>query len=178
MKRIALLGLLSVAVMANENGFYVGGEVGTTHTKASDIISGTATNYTSNRISEALNAGYYLNQNSRAYVGYQHVNADMQKNIPASTNMYSVGYDYLFGTSTLKPFVGAILGYSTYTDGDFKVNGMVYGAQAGVDYKLNNNFSFDAGYRYLSSSAETTYSDNKSTMDSFQTFFVGAYYKF
>jgi len=178
MKRIALLGLLSVAVMANENGFYVGGEVGTTHIKAADTISGTTTSYTGNRISEALNAGYYLNQNSRAYIAYQYVAADKNKDIPQSTNIYSVGYDYLFGTSSLKPFVGAILGYSTYTDGDFKVNGMVYGAQAGVDYKLNNNLSFDAGYRYLGSSAETTYNGDKSTMDNFQTFFVGAHYKF
>jgi opacity protein-like surface antigen len=178
MKKVALLGLLSVAVMANESGYYVGGEVGSTRSKTNDNISGIAYHYTSNRVSEAVNAGYYLNENSRAYVAYQHVNADKNKDIPASTNMYNLGYDYLFGTSSLKPFVGAIIGYSTYSDSGFNVNGMAYGAQAGVDYKINDKVSVDAGYRYLSSSAEATYSGDKSTMDSFQTFFVGASYKF
>lgn len=179
MKKVALLGLLSVAVMANESGLYVGAEVGTTHTKTATAFStGTTSHYTSNRVSEGLNIGTYLNENSRAYIAYQHINADMNKDIPESINIYSAGYDYLFGTSSLKPFVGAIIGYSTYSDSGFNVNGMAYGAQAGVDYKLNSNISVDAGYRYLSSSAEATYSGNKSTMDSFQTFFVGASYKF
>lgn len=178
MKRLALLGLLSVAVMANDSGLYVAAEVGTTHTKASDVVSGTTYDYSSNRISEALQLGYYLNANSRAYVAYQYIGADTDKDIPQNTNIYSVGYDYLFGTSPFKPFVGAILGYSTYKDGYFKVNGITYGAQAGIDYKLNNNLSVDAGYRYLNSDAEATYSGDKSKVDSFQTLFIGANYKF
>jgi opacity protein-like surface antigen len=179
MKKVALLGLLSVAVMANESGLYVGAEVGSTRTKAADIISGTTYNYTRNRISEGLNVGTYLNENSRAYLAYNHVNGGSTP-IPKSSNIYSAGYDYLFGTSALKPFVGAIIGYSTYTDGNFKVKGMAYGAQAGVDYKVNNKLSVDAGYRYLDSNAKSpTDSDgDKSTMDSFQTLFVGANYKF
>lgn len=177
MKKVALLGLLSVAVMANESGLYVGAEVGSARTNATDNISGVAYHYTSNRVSEAVNAGYYLNDNGRAYVAYQHVGGGSSP-IPKSSNIYSVGYDYLLGTSSLKPFVGAIIGYSTYEDGYFKVNGMAYGAQVGVDYKINNNISVDAGYRYLSSSAEATYSGDKSTIDSFQTFFAGANYKF
>lgn len=178
MKKIVLLGLLSVAVMASESGLYVGAEVGSTHTKVSETISGTTSHYTSNRISESLQLGYYLNTYSRAYVAYQYIAADTNKDIPQNTNIYSVGYDYLFGKSSFKPFVGAILGYSTYKDGYFKVNGVAYGAQAGVDYKLNNNLSVDVGYRYLNSNAEATYYGDKATMDSFQTIFISANYKF
>lgn len=179
MKKVALLGLLSVTLLANESGLYVGGEVGSTHTQTTENYSGTISKYNSNRISEGLNIGYYLNDNSRAYVAYQHINADMNKDISEKIKIYSAGYDYLFGTSVFKPFLGAILGYSTYKDGDFKVNGMAYGAQAGVDYKINNNISIDAGYRYLSSSAKgPNSSGQESTMDNFQTFFAGASYKF
>lgn len=179
MRRVALLGLLSVAMMANESGLYIGAEVGSTHTKTTTSFnSGSVEKYKSDRVSEGLNLGYYLNSSSRAYVAYQHVNSDMNKDIPESSNIYSAGYDYLFGTSDLKPFVGAIIGYSTYKDGDFKVNGMAYGAQAGIEYKMSGKLSVDTGYRYLDSSAEATYSGDKSTMDSFQTFFVGANYKF
>lgn len=178
MKKIALLGLLSVAVMANESGLYVGAEVGSTHTKTSTIAASGTTHYNSTRVSEAINIGYYLNDNSRAYVAYQRTGAKENASIPKSTNIYSVGYDYLFGTSALKPFVGAILGYTTYTDGYFKVNGMAYGAQAGVDYKINDKISIDAGYRYLDSNANATYNNAEQPMDSFQTFFVGANYKF
>lgn len=179
MKKVALLGLLSVAVMASESGLYIGAEVGSTHTKAADIISGNEEKASSNRISEGLNIGYYLNDNSRAYLAYQYINADMDKEIPEKTKIYSAGYDYLFGTSAFKPFVGAIIGYSSYKDGTFKVTGMSYGAQVGVDYKINANISVDAGYRYLDSNAKgTNYSGGKSPIYSFQTFFAGANYKF
>lgn len=174
MKKVALLGLLSVAVMANESGLYVGGEVGSTHVKTATG----AAKYNATRVSEGIYLGYYFNENSRAYIAYTQVNADMNHDIPEKTKIYSAGYDYLFGTSALKPFIGGIIGYTTYKDGDFKVNGMAYGVQAGVDYKINTNISVDAGYRYLDSSAKKTYNNAESTMDSFQTFFVGANYKF
>ncbi|MDD3467465.1 MAG: outer membrane beta-barrel protein [Campylobacterales bacterium] len=170
----ALVALFSVFAVANEDGLYVGAEVGATHTKVSDDSA----HYKADRASEALQLGYYINANSRTYVAYQYIGADANKDVPKSTNIYSVGYDYLFGAAPLKPFVGAVLGYSTYKDHDFKINGLAYGAQAGVDYKVNTNISVDVGYRYLKSTAKATYSGFKSTMDSFQTFSVGVNYKF
>lgn len=177
MKKLVLLAsivLFGVTAVANESGLYVGAEVGATHTK----VSTESDHYTANRMSEALQLGYYINENSRAYAAYQYIGADTNKVVPKSTNIYSVGYDYLFGTTSLKPFVGAVLGYSTYKDRDFKINGFAYGAQAGVNYKVSTNVSVDAGYRYLKSTAKATYFGNKNTMDSFQTFFVGVNYKF
>lgn len=179
MRNIVLLGLLSGAVMASESGYYVGAEVGRTHTKAADIISGIEDKASSNRVSEGLNLGIYLNENNRVYLAYQHVNADSNKEIPATTNIYSIGYDYLYGSSTLKPFVGAIIGYSTYKDGTFKVDGMAYGAQVGIDYKIHDNIAVDIGYRYLDSDAKgTNFSGGESPIYSYQTFFIAANYKF
>lgn len=177
MKKLVFLAsmvLFGVTAVANESGLYIGAEVGATHTK----VSTEGEHYTSNRMSEALQLGYYITENSRAYAAYQYVGGAANKAVPKNTNIYSAGYDYLIGTAPLKPFVGAVLGYSTYKDRDFKINGFAYGAQAGADYKVNANISVDVGYRYLKSTAKTTYLGSKDTMDSFQTFFVGANYKF
>lgn len=167
MKKVALLGLLSVAVMANESGLYVGAEVGTTHQK--DIEYGV--NISNRSSSYGINAGYYLNQNNRAYAFYDYI---AKGDYASHTNAYGAGYDYLIGTSSLKPFVGAIIGYSTFTNGNFHMTGMAYGAQAGIDYSVNKQISVDAGYRYLESNAKEGSSEAKN----FESFFASASYKF
>jgi opacity protein-like surface antigen len=167
MKKIALLGLLSVAVMANESGLYVGGEVGKTHQE--DVEYGV--NITNNSTSYEINGGYYINQNSRAYAFYSYIS---KGDYASHTNVYGIGYDYLIGTSPLKPFVGAIVGYSTFTNNSFHMNGMAYGGQVGVDYSVNGKLSVDAGYKYLESNAKEASSEAKN----FSAFFIGAAYKF
>lgn len=155
--------------MANESGLYIGAEVGST--KEKDIESGISIHNTST--SWAVNAGYYLDQNNRAYAAYQYIS---KGDYAARTDVYSAGYDYLFGTSSLKPFVGVVLAYSTFKNGNFNPKGMAYGAQAGIDYALNKQFSVDAGYRYLNSNAKD--SNYNGETKSYQTAFVGANYKF
>jgi opacity protein-like surface antigen len=178
MKRIALLGLLSVAVMANESGFYMGVEVGGTRMDATtDYTPADHAEFKHTNMSWALDAGYYINQNNRAYVYYQNIDKD-DTDFGAKTDIYGVGYDYLFGTSELKPFIGAVVAYSSYEINGFKLHGMAYGAQIGIDYSINNNLSVDAGFRYLDSTAETTQAGDTSKMGSFQTLFFGANYKF
>ena len=172
MKKTILAGLIiSSVAMAGESGLYIGAEVGATRIGASDGVDG---NVKSNSSSFAVNGGYYINQNSRAYIAYQSI---AKGDFASRTNVYSAGYDYLFGTTSFKPFVGAILAYSNYKYGGYEIKGMGYGAQIGVDYTLNNNFSVDAGYRYLASNADDSRYYN-ADMDSFQTYFIGANYKF
>lgn len=167
MKKVALLGLLSVAVMASESGLYVGVEAG--KTRQNEISSGTKFHNTST--SYAVNGGYYLDQNNRAYAFYTYIT---KGDYASRTNAYGVGYDYLIGTSQLKPFIGAIVGYSSYIDGGFKQTGMAYGGQVGIDYAVNKQFSLDAGYKYLLSDAKEGSVETKN----FNTFFAGANYKF
>lgn len=150
MKRIALLGLLSVAVMANESGLYVGADVG--RAKEHDKVSSGIT-YTNTSTSYGFDIGYYFDANNRAYGFYQYIS---KGNFVKPTDAYGAGYDYLFGTSSLKPFVGVMLGYSVYKNGSYKQDGLAYGGQVGLDYKVNNNISVDAGYRYLFSDAKYT----------------------
>lgn len=172
MKKVALLGLLSVAVMASESGLYVGAEVATTKendkTSTGIIASNSSTAY-------GIDVGYYFDANSRAYAFYQNIGkGDHVK----STDAYGAGYDYLFGTSTLKPFVGAIVGYSVYKNGSTKIDGLAYGGQVGVDYKVTSNISVDAGYRYLLSEAKYTFPGYTAEVTNFQSFFAGVNYKF
>lgn len=172
MKKVALLGLLSVAVMASESGLYVGAEVSKTKendkTSTGIIASNSSTAY-------GIDVGYYFDANSRAYLFYQNIGkGDYAK----STDAYGAGYDYLFGNGSFKPFVGAIVGYSVYKNGTTKIDGLAYGAQVGVDYKVNNNISVDVGYRYLLSEAKYTFPAYTAEVENFQSFFVGANYKF
>lgn len=167
MKKVALLGLLSVAVMASESGLYVGAEVGRANQKVvedGEKFSNTSTAY-------AINGGYYINQNNRAYAFYSYIS---KGDFYTHTDVYGAGYDYLIGTSPLKPFVGAIVAYSDFSYPGFKMTGMAYGGQVGIDYSVNGNLSVDAGYKYLLSDAKEGTSEAKS----FSAFFAGANYKF
>ena len=167
MKKVALLGLLSVAVMASESGLYIGAEVGRANQKVvedGEKLSNTSTAY-------AINGGYYINQNSRAYAFYSYIS---KGDFTSNTDVYGAGYDYLIGTSPLKPFIGAIVGYSRFTNGNFHMNGIAYGGQVGIDYSVNGNLSVDAGYKYLDSNAK----ENTTEAKNFSAFFVGANYKF
>lgn len=172
MKRLALFGLLSVAVMANESGFYLAGDI--SKTKEEDKTS-TGVIFTNKSTAYGFNIGYYLDANSRAYAFYQYIS---KGDFAQPTDAYGVGYDYLFGNSQLKPFVGAIVGYSIYKNGNYRQDGLAYGGQAGIDYKVNDNVSLDAGYRYLFSDSKYQTATYKEETTYFQSFFAAINYKF
>ncbi len=172
MKKVALLGLLSVAVMAGESGLYVGGEI--SQTKECDKASD-GDKFTNKSGAYGLSVGYYVNDNIRTYGFYQHLN---RGDFAQPTKAYGAGADYLIGDSNLKPFIGAIVGYSTYKDGTYKQDGLAYGGQIGIDYKVTSTISVDAGYRYLISDSKHTSGSYVEEVTSFQSFFAGANYKF
>jgi opacity protein-like surface antigen len=172
MKKLALLGLLNVAMMASESGWYVGGDVG--RTKEKDETS-TGNHYSNTSTAYSAKIGYYFDNNVRGYAFYQHINrGDFAK----PTNAYGGGCDYLFGDNAFKPFLGAIVGYSVYKNGNYKQDGLAYGGQVGINYGLNEHFSVDAGYRYLFSDATYKSGNYKEEITSFQSFFAGVNYKF
>lgn len=153
--------------MASESGFYLGAEIGSTHEQ--DKQPGLETSNTST--SYAINGGYYINQNNRAYAFYSYIS---EGDYASNTDMYGAGYDYLIGTSPLKPFIGAIVAYTNFSYPGFTINGMAYGAQVGVDYSVNGNLAIDAGYKYLVSDAK----EGAVETESYGTLFIGANYKF
>ncbi|WP_310439128.1 outer membrane beta-barrel protein [Sulfuricurvum sp.] len=167
MKKLVLAGLFSAVLMANESGVYVGGDI----SKVKEEYKTSTETSTNKSTAYALNLGYYFDANTRAYTFYQYIG---KGDFDQSTDAYGVGCDYLFGNSSFKPFVGAIVAYSVYKDGDYTQDGLAYGGRMGVNYKINPNVSLDAGYRYLFSDAKTSIDETTY----FQGFFAGINYKF
>lgn len=101
----------------------------------------------------------------------------------AKAYSYGVGYDYLIGSNAFKPFVGAFVGKNTVNPDDgSSFSGAIYGAQVGVNYAINANFSAEAGYRYMRSTMEEEWTDGVNSesyeIDSMNNWFVGVNYKF
>lgn len=188
MKKIALAVLLASGLMAADSGVYVGVDLGKTKGEMKYDYQDTAfpADNENGKVSDdgtsgTLKAGYYLNSNNRVYAAIHISNMDY-----TDTRNFGVGYDYLIGSSTFKPFVGVMAGYTKNKiteDGDsIDLDGMYYGAQLGVNYALNNNLSLEAGYRYMKSNADYDLADGtesyKLELDYISNWFVGVNYKF
>lgn len=179
MKKIVLAAMLTSGLMAADSGVYVGVDLGKTKFDLTASAMGVSATEKDDGGSQTLKVGYYLDKNSRASAFFHNVNTD-----GGTTRSYGVGYDYLIGDNAFKPFVGAIVGYGSAKVDDTNINlaGLIYGAQAGLNYALNENFSVEAGYRYMKSKMDDTITvlgvDVKLEADPVQTWFVGANYKF
>lgn len=176
---MVLAAMLTSGLMAADSGVYVGIDLGKTKFDLTASAMGVSATEKDDGGSQTLKVGNYFDKNSRASAFFHNVNTD-----GGTTHSYGVGYDYLIGNDALKPFVGAIIGYgsSKPDDGSYNLSGLIYGAQAGLNYALNENFSLEAGYRYMKSNMEDTIRvlgvDVKLEADPVQTWFVGANYKF
>lgn len=180
-KKIVLAVLLAGAsgLVANDGGFYVSADVGNTAfdgdvswSTGSEKIKGDGTSITAK-------LGYYLNNNNRFYAAIEQANIYEAKIVSAG-----IGYDYLIGNNAFKPFIGALAGHSTIKpdDGSESTDGMYYGAQAGLNYAVNQNFSLEAGYRFMKADMESTFIDsdgvNTVQVDTIKNWFAGVNYKF
>ncbi len=183
MKKIILVALLASELLRADNGFYVGIDAGITEATFTTSIP-TLDFYESEKShgsSETVKVGYYLNQNNRINGFYHKINGTDAK-------VYGVGYDYLFGDSSFKPFIGILAGSSNFKDnGDdttpmTNLHGNIYGLQAGINYSINNQISIEAGARYLKSYASQTINDSGDDLifkiDPIHNVFIGANYKF
>lgn len=180
MKKIALAVLLASGLMAAENGFYVGADIGNTEydfeAAAPSISFSDST--TEDGGSQTLKLGYYLDKNNRVAVFFHNINVEA-----GDSQTYGIGYDYLIGDNAFKPFIGALVGYGSYKEdavSDINVAGTIFGVQAGVNYAITNNFSAEAGYRYMKSNMEDTLAgtDLKFEITAIKNWFIGANYKF
>lgn len=182
-KSLVLAGLLAIgstAAMAADDGVYVGIDIGNT---AMDYDISASNGYSEsgddNGGSQTLKIGYYFDKQNRAGAFYQHVNVDNGK-----AYITGIGYDYLIGENDFRPFVGAILGYGRLKDDDgiTDITGALYGAQVGLNYTINENFSAEAGYRFMKSNMEDTIVDSGVSvtidLDPVTNWFFGVNYKF
>ena len=101
-KQVIVSGILSSALMAA--GPYVGLDMGRVNV---DYKASGASKSSVDDTGVTVKGGYYFNQNNRVYGFYQYVDPNTEN---ATFKQYGLGYDYLIGTSSLKPFVGAMVG--------------------------------------------------------------------
>jgi len=128
------------------------------------------------RNSKTFKAGYYVSRGGRTNIYYQRSDSmDDTKGY-----LYGVGYDYLIGNNTLKPYLGVLLGYSKYTQPNLMIDGGFVGVNMGLNYSLTENFSVEGGYRYIRSNAtgDFTSTASKAKVDSLKNWYLGANYKF
>lgn len=193
MKKIVLAAMLTSGLMASDSGMYVGidaGQVKTSESWTSSAFYGAPSNltttnsgtFTTTGNAATVKLGYYLNKNSRAVMSIQRAEFD-----GGAETAVSVGYDYLIGDNAFKPFIGVLAGYASFKpDTGESVNGGLFGGQAGINYAINENFSLEAGYRYMKSNADYSYTTKPTTItytdsgkiDTITSWFIGANYKF
>ncbi len=164
MKFFSLVVLLVSSLIASNA--YVGIDAGSTRIS---IDQGSTHLKTTNSGSQTAKVGYYLNENNRIAIFYQHINIS-----DGNGNSYGANYDYLFLINEkIKLFIGASAGYTKLSDG---VEGLIYGGESGLTYEINENFSLEAGYRVYKTNVE--YSHTNIKIDNMQNWFAGINYKF
>ncbi|QFR43013.1 outer membrane protein [Sulfurimonas xiamenensis] len=179
MKKIVLAVLLATGLMAADSGMYVGLDVGNTDYNIKASALGISVEESYDDASYTFKAGYYIDANSRVYASYQYIDVE-----DGDSAFYGVGYDYLIGNGALKPFVGAFVGYGSAEDdeGYVDMSGTVYGGQIGLNYAINENFSAEAGYRYMKSNMDDNIVESDINVnieiDEIKNWFVGVNYKF
>jgi opacity protein-like surface antigen len=176
MKKLLLIAMFASVLMSAEKGWYIGidGYKTRTNTTVSNALVSEKQNLT--RSSKTFKAGYYVSRGGRTNIYYQR--SDTMDDTKGY--LYGVGYDYLIGSYPLKPYLGVLLGYSRYTQPDVTVDGGFVGVNMGLNYAFSENFSLEAGYRYMFSNASGDFaaSLSKAKADSLTNWYLGANYKF
>lgn len=164
MKKIALISLVVTGSLFAGEGF-VGVDVGSA--KITGKITATAGSTTLSATgdttggTQALKIGYYLNDNNRVYASIHRFNESTNVHV----SEYKASYDYLIGTGDLKPFIGASIGTFSYKESglgtllvkdSLDASGMAYGAQVGLQYKINKNIDAEFSYVYLKTNGSET----------------------
>lgn len=153
MKKVLLSSfLLSSIVVAQDNtvmqnGVFAGVEIGKTKVTASaEGISIDSKNENSFAIKFGQEKDDY-----RIYGKY--LNCDFDGD---AVHVLSLNYDKFFNLEQMRPFVGATIGYLTYSeneDVDIDLSGLTYGLNLGISKDLSNNLSAEVGFNYIFTTA-------------------------
>ncbi len=201
LKKFAFASLVaSSAVFAGD--FFVGVDVGSSKATFDGSTSGSVTKYGTTRTfnestssddsggAQGLKVGYYLNDNNRIYATAGRVNVE-----DAAAYNYGLSYDFLIGSSALKPFVGIGIGYVSVKTDDvfsgvlkkdsFDLSNMAYSARVGLNYKISKNLEAEASYQYSKVGGEDSSSyvaypalNVKMELDKIASWQIGLNYRF
>ena len=178
LRTLALSALLICQGQAVTEGGYIGLDAGNTEATLSATIGASSISEKDDGTSATLKFGYQYEDGGRVYAAAQYIDAE-----DADFMLYGLGYDYLFGDAIVKPFVGGFVGYGQYqTDRsslvDLDISGVIYGAQAGLNFEATDRLQIEAGYRYLKSNMSDSVGGVAFDIDELKNWFVGFNYKF
>lgn len=149
----AASALTAGAAAAQDTGWYVRGDVGSTFESK---IDSTPEREADDGLALSLGAGYQLNDNIRIEGELAHLQGDLSgasggdaKTLAGFANAY---YDFNPG-GQWKPFVGAGIGFGQVKIDSGAIDdddtGFAYQLKAGVGYEFNEKLTGELGYRYL-----------------------------
>lgn len=153
---IALTAVSSAAFAAESSGFYVQGDIGVSRQQADAFII----KFNKTGVLPRVSAGYDFGDLRVAadYTHYHTLKSD-SGDLHAEVRSRGIGVSAIYDIpvdGNLQPYVGARLslnkvkvnvsrtGYSAYSDETRTSPGVM----AGVGYKINDNLTVDAGYRF------------------------------
>ncbi|MBW8190998.1 porin family protein [Neiella marina] len=197
MKNKTLLALIPTAliaspVLANDstNDWFVGGAINKQMSKSEQAPGAMPADTSSFDQKDRdwgyeLKAGRYLGDNDqhRLTMTYTEANGGSktgdydQKNLLAS-------YDYMYSLTddnSWRAFGGVSAGMAnTKYDGAGTSNDLVYGAQAGLNYRINQQWETEIGYRYLKQDYSGTNGNTgeQFALDRTEQVFMGVNYRF
>jgi hypothetical protein len=181
MKKFALLITLSGALLAVNDSWYGGFEVGSTGIKHKSSNDNVRLNDGDTGGHFALKGGRYINDNNRVYGMYQMFNTEDNTDMDA----YSVGYDYLFDVYSnrhLKPVIGVNVTRLRYEDQQVDLHTNHLMPNLGVTYQTSQ-VDFEGGYRFsLLDDGEDDINvggiNTDIEVDRLNQFYVGANFRF
>lgn len=163
-KNLAMVSLLLAGVQSFASEGFIGIEGGYASIQGDTF---TQLDYESNDVLMGLRLGAQ-NDDFRSTISFNYYDSDEQN---VELALLTVDHFFLGQTEkAYRPFVGLAFGYGNYESDFVEESDFVYGGQIGVDYRINENVSFDLGYRYLLSSADA--------LDSVGNAFLGINYRF
>jgi len=132
-----------------------------------------------------LGVGYQFNKNLFSTVFYQREDLDI-----VSKDNALISLNYQFSDLFLKPYIGAITGYSHLTwdeapydlqrDNKFDSDSFVYGGQVGVEYFFTEKVSFFTKYELLFTDHKMDILEDRNTIEhnNVQNVQIGVRYEF
>lgn len=163
MKKIVLVLLVAVSLFASNKKDYVG--IGTGYSDFTD------NNLSAHGVNASFALGHRNGKYGRILVNGTYIGGTTSNDSSMNVFSASLAYDFMFPIidDTLDLFAGPLVGYTSYKDDLFSVNGVNYGLEAGATYAFSSTFELEAGGRYIN---ETASDANKMELGNRAMFFL------
>lgn len=147
MKKIVVILLVAVSLFASNKKDYVG--IGTGYSDFADA------NLSAHGANASFTLGHRNGEYGRILVNGTYIGGTTSNDVSMSAFSASLAYDFMFPVidNTMDLFAGPFVGYTSYKDDIYTVNGSHYGLEAGLTYAFTQTFELETGARYMHETA-------------------------